>query len=471
MTFLQHQLDHYNQELTYHQEQIASIEEQIDNVRIAQEYGEQATASVEEAIEAIETEHLELFKEHLLSLFEDYTLTTKTETITAQSSKEEEDPQEISSQDSEEEKEPLTEVCETEGEEKEFGPLSYYELTGKPDTRPDTYEDLAPNIVYSSSARAYVGFNDRQEAEKFRDSISEPSMLSDTDTMNGYKYEVKFYCSKDYIQEIARSVNSMSDDTEESSFEKIDGEIMFNHTDSMAYMAFSAKGRANNYGVYLSKILDIAFKYTVDKEPKPSMLFDSKYQLVLEGITYEDALHLQSFDLKKEWDDSLNKEARELWRDTRKREVEPAYTPLPKAIALEDVKLGDIVTTDAKAVKDKQYKVLAHKELGGVPHVEAICIFNREMPALVNQCSWFKEVYPVDLMDVCIDPQFRNQSESTVIEDVQIYVPKEKPLTQEVKKSKVLTEDDFALYPYAEIGLKEVEFGDVITSTPYSRSA
>ena len=391
-------------QINYHQEQKELAEEELDRLKMTQAFAEDAAEKVEDALEHIDPKYIDIFKEHLLTLFP-----TEAPVYLEEKVEEVIEPQEVK-------------------KEKEFGPLSYYELTGKPDTRPDTYEDLAPNIVYSSNARAYVGFNDRQEAEEFRDSISEPSMLSDTDTMNGYKYEVKFYCSKDYIQEIARSVNSMSDDTEESSFEKIDGEIMFNHTDSMAYMAFSAKGRANNYGVYLSKILDIAFKYTVDKEPKPSMLFDSKYQLVLEGITYEDALHLQSFDLKKEWDDSLNKEARELWRDTRKREVEPAYTPLPKAIALEDVKLGDLVTTDAKAVKDKQYKVLAHKELGGVPHVEAICIFNREMPALVNNCSWFKEVYPVDLMDVCIDPQFRQpeEKEEVLTEDVQIYVPKKK---------------------------------------------
>ena len=132
------------------------------------------------------------------------------------------------------------------------------------------------------------------------------------------------------------------------------------------------------------------------------------------------------------------------------------------------------MTTDATKVKGKQYKVLGKTELEGVPHVEAICIFNREMPALVNNCSWFKEIYPVEAKDVRIDPQFKEdkpKQEEVLTEDVQIYVPKEKPLTKRAKKSDVLSEEDFPSYPYDSIKLTELEFGDIVTSTPYARSA
>lgn len=348
MTFLQHQLDHYNQELTYHQEQIASIEEQIDNVRIAQEYGEQATASVEEAIEAIETEHLELFKEHLLSLFEDYTLTTKTETITAQSSKEEEDPQEISSQDSEEEPQ----------------------------------EIQTPDI------------------------------------------------------------------------EKIDGSLVYNHVNSICYVAGKNKNRLDNYGSYLTRILDIAEKYTVSNKPS---FFDSKYELRIEGIDFDSAFHLQNFNLSKEYNHSVNKGARDVWSN-RVREVEPAYKALPKAIAIEDVQLGAIVTSDPAKLKDKQYKVIQKVKMGGINHIECICIYNREMPTLVGNTDYLKDIYPVDLFDVKIDPRFscveesgaqfqQPEEEVAMTEDVQIYVPK--PASERKNKP-------------VEVSIFELGAGDVV---------
>ena len=69
MTFLNGTLAQLNQEKAYHEQQVEALENHIDNLKVAQEYGEIATASVTEAIENIEPEHLELLKEHLLSLF------------------------------------------------------------------------------------------------------------------------------------------------------------------------------------------------------------------------------------------------------------------------------------------------------------------------------------------------------------------------------------------------------------------
>ena len=92
------------------------------------------------------------------------------------------------------------------------------------------------------------------------------------------------------------------------------------------------------------------------------------------------------------------------------------------------------------------------------------------MPALVNNCSWFKEVYSVEPGDVCIAPQFLQETtpqfcdrerKEVLTEDVQIYVPKEKPSTTE---SQALSENDFPLYPYDSIKLTELKFGDIVTS-------
>ena len=268
--------------------------------------------------------------------------------------------------------------------------------------------------------------------------------------------------------------------SEPSGFEKIDSEITYNHVDSICYVAFSAKGRGDTYGSYLTRILDIGEKYTVSKDPQ---IVEGKYELRLESITFEDALHLQSFNLKKEWNSPVNKEARQLWRESRKREVPPACKPSPKLVPLAEIKLGDIVYLNSI---DNQYKVLQKVELDGIPHLEVICVYNSERPSLVSEISYLKECYLVPSDSVQIDPRFSCSSQvrgtscveereakfkeqkEVLTEDVQIYVPKEKPV---VKKSEELSEKDFPASPYNSIQITELEPADIITSTPYAKSA
>ena len=404
MTFLNATLNNLEETILYHQQQIEETQNQLDQVKLSQAYGEEAVSSVEEAIENINPEHLELLKEYLLSLFE-------TQSIV---------PQERTNSDRVESPKEL----EPPVKEQEDTPRSRAKLLGIPDFTPTKYEDLAPNISYSSDGRAYVGFNDYGEAEKFRDSISEPSMIDDAVIMNGFKHEVKFHCNKEYIEEL------VTQDVKEGKpvgLEKIDGQIIYNHNDLIAYLAFSAKGRADNYGSYLTRILDIADKYTVSNKPS---FFDSKYELRLEDITLEDALHLQSFNLKKEWDAKENEEARELWRDSRKRVYPSACKPSPKLISPEEVNLGDIVYLNSI---NNQYKVLSKVELDGVPHIEVICVFNSERPSLVSAVSYLKECYLVPGDSIQIDPQFQEEKQEEVLtEDVQIYVPK--PRTKQKNK-------------------------------------
>ena len=443
---LNKELTALQEELNYHRNSIQELEERIAEVKVYDGYAAQATEAVEDAIEQIGVgKYLWLFKEHILSMFPQQPPAYLEDKV-------EEDilPQEA----------------------KEVKPeKSYYELTGRPDLRPTAYKDLAPNVSYSSDGRAYVGFNDKDEAEEFRDAISEPSLLDDAVIMNGFKFEVKFHCSREYVREIADSVNSMSDDPVEN-FEEISPRVIYNHNDKTVYLGMTAKSRCDYYGQYLTGQLTVGEKYTYSNKPSFINSEEYKYELRITEINLEDAIHLASFNLQRDPEHPDNAKLLTDWRANRIRKVEPACKPRPKAIALEEVKLGDIVTTDATKVKDKQYKVLAHKELEGVTHVEAICIFNKEMPALVNQCSWFKEVYPVEPGDICIAPQFCDREREEVLtEDVQIYVPKEKPLTKRAKKSDVLSEEDFPSYPYDSIKITELEFGDIITSTPYARSA
>ena len=455
MTLFNPEITSIQSDIQYHQEQIKEAEERLDQIKVAQAYSDTACGAIEDCIENIDPFYLPILRGHIESMFNKTSLTTNNEFKEVNTTKVEVKNLEAGCNHPSGSA-PVIEPL------KEDTPRTRAKLLGIPDFTPDTYEDLTPNISYSSSGRAYVGFNDRQEAEEFRDAISEPSLLDDAVIMNGFKYEVKFHCSREYVEEIADSVNTET--TEGCGFEKIDGEITYNHTDNIAYLAFSAKGRADQYGSYLTRILDIAAKHTVSN--KPSM-FDSKYELRLEDITLEDALHLQSFNLKKEWDAKENEEARELWRDSRKRVYPSACKPSPKLISPEEVNLGDIVYLNSI---NNQYKVISKVELDGVPHIEVICVFNSERPSLVSAISYLKECYLVDPEGIQIDSQFKEQKEEEVLtEDVQIYVPKEKETT--VKKSDELTEADFPASPYKPIKLTELEFGDIITSTPHSRSA
>lgn len=207
------------EELHYHQQQQEKLEQELYTLKSYEEFAGEAFDNVRDTIEQIEDPKcLELFKESLLSLFPEEPIYLEEEPDLDEieymddshpdyksiEQLQEEDPDNIVVFHSEEhlKSKGITPV------KKEFGSLSYYELKGVPDLRPDTFEDLAPNITYSSSGRAYVGFNDKQEAEEFRDSISEPSMLSDSDTMNGFKYEVKFYCTREYIEELQQELEN-----------------------------------------------------------------------------------------------------------------------------------------------------------------------------------------------------------------------------------------------------------------------
>lgn len=454
------------EELHYHKTQQEKLEQELYTLKSYEEFSSQAFDYVKETIEQIQDpKYLELFRESLLSLFpifpnepiyleesvetNDYVEKINSYPIPATSGEaplrgDEAEAATLRVGDG------IFPAKQVE-EKKEFGPLSYYELTGKPDTRPDTFTDLAPNITYSSSGRAYVGFHDRREAEEFKDSISKPAMISDTETMNGHKFEVKFYCDRGYLQQFigvelclavpTERVKCEGEQVVNPNFEKIDGEIIYNHVDSICYIAFSAKGRADNYGSYLTRILDIAEKYTVNKDPQ---IVDAKYELRLEGCSFDDSLHLQSFNLKKDWEHPDNKEVRKDWELNRKRPAPQAYKPTPKLIPLEDIELGEIVYLNSVS---NQYKVLNKVELDDKLHLEVVCVYNKQMKTLVGQISYLKECYRVPIEDVKIDSNLQEE-ETPLTKEQQIYV-RELPL----KKSK---------HPILPTPLVELCAGDVV---------
>lgn len=413
---LNKELTALQEELNYHRNSIQELEERIAEVKVYDGYAAQATEAVEDAIEQIGMgKYLWLFKEHILSMFPEQPPAYLEEKINTVS--------------------PELEEIKPE--------KSYYELTGKPDLRPTTYEDLAPNITYSSDGRAYIGFNHREEAEAFRESLDIPSLLDDAQIMNNHKWEVKFYCDRQYLEELQQELED--DWTPEQKAEldfqerliRIAPDIFYDGAESTCYLGFRAKGRADNYGSYLTRILDIAEKYVVTN--KPCVTTNTKYELKLEDIKLEDAKHLANFNFKRDYDHPDNREAREVWRTTRQREVPPACKPLPRSTPLEEIKLGEIVCVGTNS---KQYKVLDKVKLDSVPHLEVVATYNSEMPALVGKTNYLKEVYRVLPYDIRIDPIFEEQEKL-----------------------------DFPPPPYKSIPLSEVELTDIVTTSANAKSA
>lgn len=286
MTFLNNTLAQLNQEKNYHEEQVAALENQIDSLKVAQEYGEIATASVSEAIDNINPEHLELLKEHLLSLFD---------------------------------------------------------------------SDIAEPRFYSSQEEVSTNTHeDNNSAEQEVETVTE-----DLDTP-----------------------------TEEL---KITNDIFYDNSKDICYIGFAAKGRANNYGNHLSRVLDIADKFVVRK--KPTVTIDSKYELKLEGIAKEDAKHLANFNLKLDYDHADHKKIIEPWESNRKRILPPSHTPAPSTTPIEEITVGEIVCSNGSG--NKQYKVLGKTELAGRPHLEVLATYNSEFPQLVGKTSYLGEAYRV----------------------------------------------------------------------------
>lgn len=359
------------EELHYHQQQQEKLEQELYTLKSYEEFAGQAFDNVKDTIEQIEDPKcLELFKESLLSLFPDEAPIYLEEKV----------------EDTSTEVEDSSSIEETPTEK------TYHELTGKPDLRPDTYEDLTPNITYSSSGRAYIGFDSREEAEKFQETLSEPSMIDEAVIMNNHKYELKFYCDRQYLDQLKQELED--DWTPEQKAEldwqeqlvRIANDIFYDPSQSKCYLGFSNRGRANTYGAHLKEIHDLYdSRYTVDKS---KVVTNCKHELVIESITKENAEKLAKLNLKKDLEYKTNQ-----------------------------------VVTD----------------------------------------SWGKL-----------------PEEKVITKDLNIYIPQEEEKVT-LKKSKGgrssltsddgLSENDFPSYPYSEIPLDQIEFGDVITSTPYSRSA
>ena len=449
------------EELHYHQQQQEKLEQELYTLKSYEEFAGEAFDSVRDTIEQIEDPKcLELFKESLLSLFPDPPIYL-------------------------EEKEPVV-----------FNPP-------QPDIPHTVEEDEQPSIVKLSDNVIYdqdtdcihIGFRLSSDGYAWREQLiykqklSTKSWFEKSEHLVEYPKEliiesISLEQAKELVETCDFSKPPIQEPVEvrEELYEKphypdpkipinladytpgqtpvnkveIAPGIIYIPVDKTAFVGMRAKGRARTYGDMLTRVLDIGSKYLVTD--RLTVIKDAKYEFRIFDISFEDVKQLAKFNLSKDYDAKENKEVREVWRTTRKREVPPAYKPSPKLTPLEEIKLGDIVYLNSI---DNQYKVLQKVELDGVPHIEVICVFNSERPSLVSEISYLKECYLVPAESIQIDSQFQSP---------------EKP---EVKKSEGSTAahdvhtsaDDFPSSPYKLIPLSEVELADIVTTSPNSQSA
>ena len=472
MTFLNATINNLEETILYHQQQIEETQNQLDQVKVSATYGEEAVSSVEDAIANISSEHLELLKEHLISLFGN------------------------------EVKEEASPIVEDAGAEpKVFNPP-------QPDIphTPEMDEEaqiikLSDNVVFDEDTDCiHIGFRLSSDGYAWREELvykqklSTKSWFEEAEHLEDYPKELIIEgVTLDQAQKLVETCDFSNPpviepvEVREDMYQKphyldpkipikladytlgqtpvnkveVAPGIIYVPVDKTAFIGMKAKGRARNYGDMLTRVLTIGSKYLVTD--KLSVIKDAKYEFRIFDIELEDIIQLAKFNLSKEYDAKENKEVREDWRLNRQRPAPVTTKPSPKLVPLEEIKLGNIVYLNSI---DNQYKVLNKVELDGTPHIEVICVFNSERPSLVSATSFLKECYLVPAENIQVDPAL--VQEKVLTEDVNIYIPEEKVT---IKKSQGLTENDFPDYPYSEISLNQIEFGDVITSTPYSRSA
>ncbi len=411
------EINSIEEDILYHETQIKEAQERLDQVKVSQAFSDTVISSLEDFFENTDPFLYEVLKGHIDQMFEENKITYDNDLKAASlSSTVEEIKLPVASTTAPTNIESSAPVVALSQPQKEFGNLSYHELTGRPDVRPDTYENLAPNITYSSSGRAYVGFNDKQEAEKFRNSITEPSLLSDSETMNGYKYEVKFYCDRSYLEELKEELEN--DWTPEQKAEldwqeqlvRIAPDIFYDPSSSKCFVGFSNYQRANTYGAHLKEIHELYdSRYTVDK---PKVVTNCKHELVIECITEENARKLSGLNLKKELEHKSNKAITDTWvlpldkEETEEEPPSPPHAPQENAtqeeqldfpsppykpIPLDQVELCDVVTTSPNS--QSAYEVREHK--GG--YIVTTCLYNVPLPNRIGEEFTFSDkVYLVE---------------------------------------------------------------------------
>ena len=161
MTFLNATINNLEESKIYHEEQARLLQEEIDQASLSASYGDDAVSSVEAAIENIDPKHLELLKEHLLSLFDNE---SKLEDLNSRAL--EEVPQEICSKEQEEVSNHVidsqTDPLESVKSNPKYGKAGQRPLSASGTSK------LTEEIYYDKETQTcYLGFSNRNRATEY----------------------------------------------------------------------------------------------------------------------------------------------------------------------------------------------------------------------------------------------------------------------------------------------------------------
>ena len=297
---------------------------------------------------------------------------------------------------------------------------TYFELTGRPDLRPDTYEDLTPNITYSSSGRAYIGFNDYKESERFRERLDVPSLLDEAQIMNNHKWEVKFYADLDYVKQVQ---TDFEDEWTPEQKEQLDfherlirpaPDIFYDPKNNVCYVGFSNKERANNYGALLKELHEFTRDYHVTN---PLVVTNCKYELQF-MCSEDNAVRLAPLNLKKGLDHPSNQTIVSQWvkKELPSTVEDKEYPP----ISINDVQPGDIV---ARASKGRaHFQVICTREEGdGEVYALCECLINPIFKTAVGERFSLKELFLVERGAPALPPSGEAALSSASQEDADVF--------------------------------------------------
>jgi hypothetical protein len=278
MSIFQAQISALAEEIDYHRRAAEEAEKVLYELKAAREFALQATAQVQDAIEQIAPKYLELFKEHLLSLFE--------------------------------------ERCEVE----------------------------LPDI-----------------------SLIEPKEIKP-------------------IATVEESVATVEETVE---VEKLSEQIFYNHQEETAYVGFSSKQRARNYGDFLTINHTVGSKYLLANQPK---YCPNKYELVIKKITPQNAKFLVQFDLKKLPESNSN--------PFKELKFKPAPVKTEQPTPISQLEVADLIH---RGRPNCLYEVEAVKrDEQGEFFVVCRCIQHDSFEGLVGETFTFKEVYLVERAEISV---------------------------------------------------------------------
>ena len=392
-------------QIHYHQQQIEETEQELYQLKAFQSYGDEAFNCVQEAISHIDGKYLDLFKESLLSLFDNPHPINAVHFVPERSAKEEDDDIEYMD-DSDPNYQSIEDIEKEEPNNIVVYPYSV-------EDNDEFLVKLSDNAVYETDIEClYIGFKIPADGYDWANELCVIQGLSDR-----YWYEEPDYL-KDYNKELkikgitlekAKHLVETYDFTKPPktvitppprpdftppTYTDITPDIVYS-SEGKCYIGFSSRARASTYGQLLKEVYEFTTTYKVDK---PIIMHSHKWELKI-WCSKDNAVRLAPLNLKKELDHPDNQVVTKTWvqKEVPSSFEDKSYPP----ISLTEVEVGDLVSRSSKG--ESRFKVLETREEGdGELYALTECLVNPIFPSSVGQKFSLKEIF---LVEKCEDKE------------------------------------------------------------------